>query len=371
MTGGRPRERRLPLRLTDDQQQLQTVVRDFLARVVPAPTGDRPSWADLDPTGSTWRRLCAELALPGIAVAEELGGQGFGVAELAIVFEELGRVTCPAPLFGSLAVAGRVLAQLPAGDERDRVLSGIAEGSLRATVVTGAALSADGDRVTGTATAVVDAVGADLLVLDVDGDVVTVDAAAAGVTVTAMDGLDLTRPLARVVLDAAPATPVAAGARAAVDRGLAEATVVLAAELSGVAAAALAEAVDYARLRTQFGRPIGSFQALKHRMADVLVAAEGAWSSTRYAALLCDQPDAGPDELTLAVGVAKSAASTAAVFATAEDIQVHGGIGFTWEHPAHLRFRRARSAAALLGLPADHRRRTAAVLTGEGTRGAA
>ncbi|MDT4941334.1 MAG: hypothetical protein QOJ34_1423, partial [Pseudonocardiales bacterium] len=181
---------------------------------------------------------------------------------------------------------------------------------------------------------------------------------------------DLTRALGDVVLDGAPATVLArdAGPRAA--RARAAATALLAAELTGVAEAALDEAVHYSKIRTQFGRPIGSFQSLKHRMADMLIATQGAWSTSRHAALLCDATDPVPslDELAIAVGTAKAAASEAAKFATAENIQIHGGIGFTWEHPAHLRFRRAHSASVLLGAPNDHRTHVAAILHREGGR---
>lgn len=362
-------ERRLPLRLSADDQQLQKVVRDFLAAVVPSPTGDSARWAVLDPQGRIWGRIGGELGLQSLAVAEEFGGQGFGVASLAVVFEELGRVTCAAPLFGTVALAGRVLTRLPGGGARDTLLASIAEGSLRATVVVADDATLVDGMLTLRASAVVDAVGADVLVVVARGQVLSVRTDADGVTITEQDGLDLTRSLGSVQLDGAPAELLAEDAADAVARGLAEATVLLAAELTGVARAALAEAVDYSKLRTQFGRQIGSFQALKHRMADMLVAAEGAWSTTRHAALLCDERDAPSSaELTLAVGVAKAAASSAAVFATGENVQIHGGIGFTWEHSAHLRFRRARSAAVLLGTAGEHRARNAALLTG-GTHG--
>jgi alkylation response protein AidB-like acyl-CoA dehydrogenase len=361
----RVEERRLPLRLSNDEQQLQKVVRDFLTSVVPPPSGANAAWADLDPDGRFWRRLTNELGLQGLAVPDELGGQGFGLAELAVVFHELGRVTCAAPLFGSMALAGRLLAHLPGGVERDRVLTGIADGSLRASAVVDAEVAVEAGTLTGTATAVIDAPVADVLIVVAGTAVYSVAAAAPGVRIDRQDGLDLTRELGRVELREGHATLLAADAADAIQRGRAEATVLLSAELTGVAEAALAEAVGYSKIRTQFGRQIGSFQSLKHRMADILVATEGAWSTSRHAALLGDAtgPSASADELALAAGVAKAAASTAATFATGENIQIHGGIGFTWEHPAHLRFRRARSGSVLLGSPAAHRVRVAAALT--------
>jgi alkylation response protein AidB-like acyl-CoA dehydrogenase len=364
-------ERRLPLTLTADEQQLQKVIRDFVTDVVPQPSGSATAWAALDPDGRIWRRMSGELGLQGLAVAEELGGQGFGVAHLAIAFHELGRAICAAPLLSTAALAGRLLTNLPASEERDRILRGIADGSLRVAVVLDSDFQTAGSALTGAASAVIEAGSADLLLVVTDDAVHSVEISARGVTVTPQDGMDLTRDLADVRLDGAAATTLAAAAGPAIGRGMAEATVLLSAELVGVAEAALEEAVEYSRIRIQFGRQIGSFQSLKHRMADMLVATEGAWSTCRHAALLCDATDpvASPAELRLAASVAKAAASTAATFATAENVHIHGGIGFTWEHSAHLRFRRARSAAVLLGSPAQHRSGIAAVLTGGPTDG--
>jgi alkylation response protein AidB-like acyl-CoA dehydrogenase len=364
-------ERRLPLTLTADEQQLQKVIRDFVTDVVPQPSGSATAWAALDPDGRIWRRMSGELGLQGLAVAEELGGQGFGVAQLAIAFHELGRVICAAPLLSTAALAGRLLANLPASEARDSILRGIVDGSLRVAVVPDSDFQTAGSALTGAAAAVIDASTADLLLVITDDAVHSVEISASGVTVTPQEGMDLTRDLAGVRLDGAAATTLAAAAGPAINRATAEATVLLSAELVGVAEAALGEAVEYAKIRTQFGRQIGSFQSLKHRMADMLVATEGAWSTCRHAALLCDATDpvAAPAELRLAVSVAKAAASTAATFATAENVHIHGGIGFTWEHSAHLRFRRARSAAILLGSPAEHRSGIAAVLTGRATDG--
>jgi alkylation response protein AidB-like acyl-CoA dehydrogenase len=366
-----PAERRLPLTLTADEQQLQKVIRDFLTDLVPQPSGSATSWSALDQDGRIWRRMSGELGLQGLAVAEELGGQGFGLAQLAIAFHELGRVTCAAPLFGTVALAGRLLANLPASQERDRILRGIADGSLRVAIVVDGDFHVAGSTLTGAASAVIEAATADLILIVSHDAVHSVETGASEVAVTPQDGMDVTRGLAHVRLDGVAATQLATAAGPAVIRGLAEATVLLAAELVGVAEAALGDAVDYAKIRTQFGRQIGSFQSLKHRMADMLVATEGAWSTCRYAALLCDatDPAASPNELALAVSVAKAAASSAATFATAENVHIHGGIGFTWEHSAHLRFRRARSASVLLGSPAEHRASITAVLASRAAHG--
>jgi len=368
-----PVERRLPLRLSSDELELQQVLRGFLSSVVPPPTPEAASWATLDPEGKVWQRMADELGLQSLAVPEDLEGQGFGMTELATVFLELGRVTCAAPLFGSVALAGRLLTHLPAGDDRDRVLSGIADGSLKATVALEGDFTADASTVNGRASAVVDAPYADVVLVPVGADVLYVEVGADGVEIHAQDGLDLARALGVVTLENAAATVLARNCADAVARSTAEATLLLAAELTGVAQAALHEAVAYSKIRSQFDRPIGSFQSLKHRMADMLVATEGAWSTSRHAALLCDAEDPAPslEEVERAAGIAKAAASTAATFVTGENIQIHGGMGFTWEHPAHLRFRRARSAAVLLGSPSQHRARVAAALTSGDTHGRA
>jgi alkylation response protein AidB-like acyl-CoA dehydrogenase len=359
-----PLERRLTLRLTEDELELQALVRGFLADVVPAPSATATTWSALDPEDKIWWRMADELGVQGLAVPEAFGGQGFGVTELAIVFRELGRVTCAAPLFGTVAMAARLLTNLPGGEHRDRVLRGIANGSLRAAVVTDGEFTLENDLLTGRAHAVIDAPGADVVLVCVGTDVAMVAADADGLALRPQDGMDLARNLGEVVADGVTPTLLTRGSGPAVRRAVREATVLLAAELTGVAEAALQEAVGYSKIRVQFGRPIGSFQALKHRMADMLVATEGAWWTTRHAALLCDADDpAAEEELVRATGVAKASASSAATFVTAENIQVHGGMGFTYEHPAHLRFRRARSSSVLLGSAAEHRAKVAVALT--------
>ena len=367
--------RRLPLALSPDDRELQSAVRRFLSSVVPEPTADRPGWAAIDPDRRLWRRLAGEVGVQSLSVPEEQGGQGFGLAELGIVFEELGRTLCAAPLLGTVALASRALVAADASPTRDDLLGRIAGGEVYAAAwldgtdgppAVTAAQRGEHVVLRGTITPVVDGDLADVLVVTATGPegpgLYAVGLTDAGVTRTAMTTLDLTRGAAVVTLDGVPATVLmtGAGTERVANRVEAEARTLLAAESVGAARAALDLAVAYAKIRTQFGQPIGSFQALKHRMADMLAAVESAWAATRHAAAVADHDD---DELELASRIAKAAASETLSFVAAENIQIHGGIGFTWEHTAHLYYRRARTSAVLLGLPSVHRDRIAALLT--------
>jgi alkylation response protein AidB-like acyl-CoA dehydrogenase len=280
-------------------------------------------------------------------------------------------------MLGTLALAGRVLLHSPPSPARQEALAGLCAGELVASAVldrepsvTAVSEVGSGTLLTGHTGPVPDADEADALVVCArteDGPVLClVHTASATVVRTRVPGIDLTRGLARFELTRAPAQRLVGPEHlaAAVDRGRAEAVVLLAAESVGGARAALDEMVAYSKMRSQFGRPIGSFQALKHRMADVLINVEGAWSAVRHAAAVADvrDPIASVDELELAAGTAKSTSSRAQLFAAGENIQIHGGIGFTWEHTAHLRFRRAKSSEVLLGLPRAHDARAVRLL---------
>ncbi len=373
-TGAHPVEQHLILAPSADQVELQGIVRSFLAGVLPDRTADRPTWADVDPGRGIWKRMAAELGLQALAIDEEHGGQGFGLSELVLVFEELGRMVAPLPMLGSIALAARTLTHAPASSVREETLEALAAGELLATAAlerTTITATGEGAAVTlsGTTPALVDGDTAEVVLVLADGaqgrSLYLVGADAAGVAREVVTGLDLTRGLARFTFAQSPATLVAGPDDCAevVARGLAEAAILLSSESVGGARAALDETVEYSKVRVQYGRQIGSFQSLKHRMADILIATEAAWSSVRYAAGLADlRPLPDLVELELAASVAKAASSQAQLFAAAEDIQIHGGIGFTWEHPAHLRFRRAKSSEVLLGLPQDHHERIVALL---------
>lgn len=287
--------------------------------------------------GHLWQEL-AELGWTGIAVAEEHGGQGLGLVELTILLEELASVLAPVP-FLSNAAAGLALEHGGTAVQRERWLPGVAAGSGRGAI--GVRLA-----------------GGDALVLDGDGAsvVVVVDAAGGGSVHSAANlvfderpGLDSARRLA--LISGRGGEPLG-DTRAAHDR----IAVALAAELTGLAQRALDLSVDHARERRQYGRPVGAFQAVSHRCAQMYLEVEGARSATYYAAWAADHE---PESLPLAASMAKAFASDAGFRVTASAVQVHGGVGFTWEHDLHFLLKRARSDAALFGTAREHRDRVA------------
>ncbi len=352
----------------DDLDALRATVRDFLE--AKAGHGEPELWA----------QLTGELGLAGLAIPEEYGGDGFGLVELGVVLEEMGRAPVSGPFFASVVLAAHAL--LATGDEVAcaRYLPGIADGTTTATlavteadgswdarrVATRAAETSPGQwAVTGRKCFVIDGTTADLLLVvartETGLSLFAVDRPAPGVRTEALRSLDATRAQAQVIFDAAPATRV--GADGAGERVFGPvldiAAVCLAAEQAGGARRVLETAAEYARTRHQFGRPIGSFQAVKHKCADMLVQVELAEATAREAARLHDEGSAG---LPAAAAAAHACCSRAYLFAAMENIQVHGGIGFTWEHSAHRHFRRAKSAQLLFGGPAVYHERLLAAL---------
>jgi alkylation response protein AidB-like acyl-CoA dehydrogenase len=312
----------------------------------------------------------SEMGLAGLGLPEETGGAGGGLAELAAVAEELGRALLPVPFLSSTVFAGQVLARCAASDVVEQLASGEALAALAAFDTSGvwsadrvevtATASAGGWRLTGTAPVVLDGSSADWYVVPAAGpegiDVFLV--AGGDAEPTRLETVDLSRSVARVrFADAAgrPLTSGGAGA-AAMDPAMDAALVVLAAEQVGGAQACLDMAVGYAKIRIQFGRPIGSFQAVKHKLADLLLQVEMARSAVDRAV----RGDAVA--LPEAAAVAQAWCSDAFRLAAAENVHVHGGVGFTWEHDAHLYFRRARADAAIGGDAAYHRERLATLL---------
>ncbi|EHI13976.1 acyl-CoA dehydrogenase [Mycolicibacterium thermoresistibile ATCC 19527] len=321
-----------------------------------------------------WQEL-AGMGLLGLVIPEDLGGSGAGPVELGIVAEEMGRALLCGPYLSSAVMVPYLLDELGAGDERAAVLPRIAAGELIATVAyaegTSSALIPDvpattargtGDewRLTGEKTFVLDAPTAAvfyvLAATDAGSAVFAVERDAAGVTIDPLTTVDLTRKMGRVRFADTPARPVgAAGSGAgALGAALDRSAVALLGDQAGGAHRAMRMAVDYARTRFQFGRAIGSFQAVKHMCADMLLEAESAVSAARHvaAAFADEAPNRFAD-----LALAQAYCSDAYVYVAATNIQVHGGIGFTWEHPAHLYLRRARTDAQLFGDPAWHRER--------------
>ncbi|MFG2018845.1 acyl-CoA dehydrogenase family protein [Actinomadura geliboluensis] len=314
-----------------------------------------------------WRVLGRDLGVLGLALPVEAGGDGGGTVALAIVAEELGRVLAGVPLLGCVALAATALAR--SGDpEAPGLVSGIVSGetvaSLVATDARGAwapawtGITATGGReapvLSGTVSHVLDAVAADLFVVvaEADGDpaLFLVDAGARGLSVEPLTTLDQTRRLGRVRFDGTPARPLGDAGAPALDAVAAArdvGAVVLAAEAVGASARLLAMSVEYASTRLQFGRPIGSFQAVKHRCADMHVAVEQSRSAAYHAAWTLDDPGLDDPRIAVDLATVRTAADYQAV--VKNTVQVHGGIGFTWEHSAHLYYKRAVGDATLLG----------------------
>ncbi|WP_333736694.1 acyl-CoA dehydrogenase family protein [Streptomyces sp. IBSBF 2806] len=356
-------------------RELRAAVREFLDAKSPEEAVRKlmESEPRFDP--AVWAQAADQLRLPALAIPEEYGGDGFGLVELGVVLEEMGRALFCAPFFATVVLAAQAL--LASGDEEAcaRFLPGFASGRTTATLAVAeehgswdpAMVSAravpDGDggwTLDGRKCFVVDGTTADLVLVvarTVAGPTLfAVQRDAAGLAAEPMETLDATRAMARLTLHAVPATLV--GAQGAGGRIMAKvldiASVGLAAEQAGGARRCLETSADHARVRHQFGRPIGSFQAVKHKCADMLVQVELAEAAGREAARLADEDS--PD-FPVAAAVAHACCSRAYMVAAMENIQVHGGIGFTWEHPAHLYFRRAKSSQLLFGGPAVYHER--------------
>ena len=305
-----------------------------------------------------WRTLCTEIGVAALPIPEEYGGAGATFAEPAAVLEELGSALSPVPVFGSAVLATATILLADDADTSQRLLPHLASGERIAAVCWADAtgwerigVRADAGLLTGTAHYVVDGEAADtLLVFASSGEQVTlhaVDTTADGVSVTPLPTMDPTRPLGAVHFDEAPSATIAAPGDLP-HRLRTIAWALLSAEQVGGAQAALDRTVEYTKARKQFGRTIGSFQALKHRIADMYVQVETARSISRAAVDAVVTGDPAADELAVAAHVYCSEAFKSV---TGEAIQLHGGIGITWEHDIQLYFKRAHGSAQLLGAP--------------------
>ncbi|MGB0102457.1 MAG: acyl-CoA dehydrogenase family protein [Nocardioides sp.] len=338
--------------LPDDvETDLRASVRKVLDKHAPTERVNTLYDGTDEVTGPLWSSLAGELGLAGLLVPEHLGGAGASAREAAAVLEELGRAAAPSPFLTSSVVATTAL--VAAGDTT--ILPSLASGQQTAALlVRPTALRHErGGALSGTVTAV--GLPADVLLVPVNDALYAVRHA----TATPVTSLDMTRPLAEVSLDGAETTLVAEDASAAVDRALRTGAGLLAAEQVGIARWALEATIGYLKERRQFGRIVGGFQALKHRLADLYAEVEQADAAARYAAatLATDDPDA-----PVAVAVAAAFCSEVAVHACEEAVQLHGGIGMTWEHPAHLHLKRAKADALLLGSAEGHRATLAALV---------
>jgi alkylation response protein AidB-like acyl-CoA dehydrogenase len=349
-------------------EELRTSIRKFLSARIPE-SRVRELIESEDPFDpELWAELGSMLGVHGLAIPERFGGDGFGLSAAAVVFEELGRALVPIPFFSTFVAAQTLLA---AGDDDmcAKHLPGVASGATRlsvaaaekdgswdsAVIKTRAAQRPDGTwQLDGRKFFVPDALTAHVLIVfartTAGPTLFALDPAADGVQITPMQVLDATRPLATITLDSAPGQLIGRqGAGGSVlARSLDFAALALAAESVGAAQFCLEISVEYASMRRQFGRAIGSFQAVKHLCAEMLAQVELARAATEDAVLLTDT---GSPDAAIATAAAHITTSTALMFVAKETIQVHGGIGFTWEHPAHLYFRRAKASQMLLGGP--------------------
>jgi alkylation response protein AidB-like acyl-CoA dehydrogenase len=357
----------------DDQKALRDAVRDALAGMVDAQAllamaGDGGRMPD-----ELWGRI-ADLGWPGLLVPEEFGGLGLGLVDMTVVCEEMGRVPLPGPYFSSAVFATVAALRLGA----DELLADLASGAKRGTVAvdelagagdplgavtTRATRAGDGSMLDGLKPTVADGATADWVIVVARDDDGLAAYLVEGADIEAVPGLDPTRQLGRLALAGTPARRLgpAGDQTALLRRVLDDASVMLCAELVGASEASFELAAEYSKSRVQFGRPIGTFQAVKHMAAEMLQDLTLARVITHYAAW-CSDVDA--EDRELAAGMAKSWVAEAAITVTSTSIQVHGAVGFTWECPAHLYYKRAKASDLALGKQAWQRQRVADLVLG-------
>ncbi len=357
---------------SEEQEELRKMVKRFLDEKSPESEVRRLMATDEGYDPDVWSQMARELGLQGLGIPEKFGGQGFGPVELYVVFEQMGAALLCAPYFSTVALAANALMNVGSEEDQANYLPGLASGETIATLaltddaggwdLTATSTSAvrDGDAwaVSGVRNYVTDGSTATLLLVPATTpsglSLFAVDGNGPGVTRESLPTMDQTRKQSRITLDSAPGVLIGpeGGALAGLETTVWMAAAALAAEQVGGAQRVLNNAVEYAKNRVQFGRPIGSFQAIKHKCADMLLDVESAKSAAYYATWAAQERD---EDLPVAASLAKSFCSEAYFHCAAENIQIHGGIGFTWEHHAHLYFKRAKSSELFLGDPAYHR----------------
>ena len=359
--------------LTEEQALIQATARAFFAEQATSAAVRKAMESEAAYDPALWRRVSAEIGFTGTGIPSPYGGSGLGQVELAIIMMEAGRTLYPSPLLPSVCMAAQAILAAGTEEQKARLLPAIASGETIAALAYMSAsgrsgpdatltLEDEGWRLSGSAGFVPFGHAADLLVVAARGpgdgvSLALVDRGMPGLTVERHASLDPTRPLSTlrfdsIVLDETRLLGSAGAAAAALSRALDLARIAVAAEQAGGAEAVLDMTVAYSKDRVQFGRPIGSFQALKHRMADMMVLVETAKTAAYYAAATADE---GRDDLEEPAAIAKVYCSDAFSSCAGHAIQLHGGIGFTWEHDVHLYFRRARASSTLLGEPVELR----------------
>jgi len=360
---------------TEDQEQFREVVSRFLQEKSQPSAVRRLMATDDGYDPAVWAQLCGEVGLTGTHIPEAYGGYGFGPIELGIAAEEMGRYLYSGPFFGSAVMAASALMHLGSEAAKQELLPGIADGSTIAALVLddlnaperlGQHIAAEGGRLTGSAGLVIGAQVASLLLViarEDDGQrLFALPAVTTGVSIQPVDALDPTRKLASVRFDQAEASRIGDASPAALAATWDYICVALAHEMIGGAEHLLESTIDYTKIRYQFGRPIGSFQGLKHRCADLLMEVEMAKAATHHAARCLAAGEGEP----YAASMAKAMAADTYMKAAKEAIQMRGGIGFTWEEDTHLWYKRAKSSEVFMGTPTLHRERMMAIIEREG-----
>jgi alkylation response protein AidB-like acyl-CoA dehydrogenase len=362
---------------SEEQDQLRDAVRKFMEAKSASAEVRRLMETVEGYEENVWKQMAQELGLQSLHLPEAHGGQGFSFVELGIVLEEMGRALLCAPYFATVALAANAIMNAGSDAQQSELLPGIASGETIATLAftepngmwdaAGITMEAtgSGDKVTldGTKMFVIDGHTANVIVVVArqpgtggeDGiSFFTVAGDAGGLTRTPLATMDQTRKQAQLEFSGVAAKPLGepGAGWAALSKTLDQAAVCLSNEMAGGAQQCLDMSVEYAKVRVQFGRPIGSFQAIKHKCADMLLEVESAKSAAYYASWSAAEDN---DELPVVASLAKAYCSDAYFHAAAETIQIHGGIGFTWEHDAHLYFKRAKSSEILLGDATYHR----------------
>jgi alkylation response protein AidB-like acyl-CoA dehydrogenase len=357
---------------SDEQEELRNIVRQFLENKSDEDAVREQMETEQGYDEAVWSQMADQMGLQGLVIPEEYGGSGYSYVELIVVLEEMGRALLCAPYFSSVVLAANAVLQSGDEDAKKAILPGIASGETIATlafteengrwdeagITMQASPDGDGWSLSGTKMFVLDGHTADVIVVaartDAGVSLFQVAGDADGLTRTALSTMDQTRKQARLDFDNVPATLIGTDGEgwSVMERVLDLTAVALAAEQVGGAQRCLDMSVEYAKDRVQFGRPIGSFQAIKHKCADMLLEVESAKSAAYYAGWCASEMN---DELPSVASLAKAYCSEAYFHAAAENIQIHGGIGFTWEHPAHLYFKRAKSSELLFGDPTYHR----------------
>ncbi len=363
---------------TDEHDELRATIRQFVADKSNEQAVREQMATDTGWDRAVWAQMAEEMGLAGLIIPEEFGGAGVGYVELLVVMEEMGRALLCSPFLSTAVLATNAVLGCGTEAAQKDLLVDIAAGRTIATLahvekngrwdVGGIEMRAtkqgDGWQIDGSKHCVIDGHTADVILVaaktNAGVELFRVEAGAAGLERTSIPALDLTRKLATLAFTQTPAVKISDGDQSAsLEIALARTIAALAAEQTGGAQMCLDMSVDYAKSRLQFGRPIGSFQAIKHKCADMLVGVEFAKSAAYQA---CFEIADASEDIRPSCAIAKSFCSETYFHVAAENIQIHGGMGFTWEHPAHLYFKRAKASELLFGDPSFHREALAGLI---------